>query len=166
MSLGHWVSASRVGHHHGQGWPIDEEVREILKKDARASGSVYATHYLILVTHRQMVPTPVLFAHTPGVTAQVEIRAHNPFALRSALTPVATQPTQGQAWCDAEGDIPRPTGSLLKGTRKVRKGLMEEQVNSSTDPQESSMKEHSTAKQGDTVAGQRSAILRGRNNSV
>ena len=74
----------RVGPECGQSWPTDEEVREILKKDTRASGTVYGTHYAIRFHHKQMIHTPVLHADAPGDTAQAELREHNPFALHSS----------------------------------------------------------------------------------
>ena len=37
----------RIGPDCGQPWPTDEEVREILRKDSRASGTVYGAHFAI-----------------------------------------------------------------------------------------------------------------------
>ena len=73
----------RVGTDSTQHWPSDDEVREILKKQLRASGTVFGTHFGIRYTHEQMVPTPVLLADAPGDAAQAELRANNPFASRS-----------------------------------------------------------------------------------
>ena len=94
----------RVGQESGQGWPTDEEVREILRNYQRVSGTVYGTHYAICYTHKEMVPTPEIFPETPGDTAQVELCEHNPFASRSMLISTASLPTQLHAVCDAEGD--------------------------------------------------------------
>ena len=96
----------------GQPSPTDEEIREILRKDSRAIGTVYGTHFAIRFTHKQMVPTQVLLPHAPGETAQAELRAHNPFDSRRS-TSSANLPTQGQDECSAEGDSPRVAGSLL-----------------------------------------------------
>ena len=57
-------------------------------------------------------------------------------------------------------------GTLLKDPRKVHKGVVEEQVSSSTDPPESPVKKQSMATQRDASAGQRSARPRARNNYV
>ena len=100
---------------------MDEEVREILRKDPQASRTVYGTHYAIRGTQKEMVPTPVLFGEAPGDTAKVELRDHNPFALRSTVTSTATLPAQGQAGCTVEGDFPRAAGSLIKASRRARK---------------------------------------------
>ena len=105
----------RIGQECGQQWPTDEEVREILRKDPLASGPVYGTHYAIRFTHKQMVPTPVLLAETPGDAAQAEQREHNPFASPSMVTSSATLPKQGQAACDGEGV---PLGQPAAGSRQ------------------------------------------------
>ena len=49
----------RVGQECGQSCLTDDEVREILKKDQRASGTVYGTHYTIRFHHKQMFPYAV-----------------------------------------------------------------------------------------------------------
>ena len=88
----------------GQLWPTDDEIRGILKKDPRASGTVGGTHLTIRFTHKQMVPTPVLLAAAPAHAAQAELRAHTPFASRSVVPSTATLPTQWQTGFNAEGD--------------------------------------------------------------
>ena len=137
----------RIGKECGQPWPTDVEVREILRKDPRARGTVYGTHYAIRFTHKQMVPTPVLLAETPGDAAQAEQREHNPFASPSMVTSSATLPKQGQAACDGEGvPLGQPAaGSLLKDPRRARKVVVEGHVSSTSDPAESPVKEQSMA---------------------
>ena len=132
----------------------------VLSKDPRASGTVYGTHYAIRFTHKQMVPTPVLFAETPCDNAQVEQRDHNLFASRSSLTPAAATQSQGQAERSAGGDIHRATGILLKDPCKVRKAVVEGQVNSSTDPVESPNKEQPMATPSNAEVGETNANLR------
>ena len=95
----------RIGQECRQAWPTDEEVRHILKKDRRSSGTVYGTHYDIRFTREPMVLTPVLLAESPGDIAQAEFRDHNPFASRSMVTSTPTLPTQGPAGCHAEGEL-------------------------------------------------------------
>ena len=133
-----------IGQECRQAWPTDEEVPAILK-DPRASGTVYGTHYAIRFQYKQMVRTPVLLADAPGETAQAELREHNPFASRSIVTSSATLPTQGQARCSGEGQLPRAAGSLLKDPRSARKVVVEGQVSSTTDPAGSPRKETSKA---------------------
>ena len=87
----------RVGPDSGQLPPTDEEVREILPKDPRATGTVYGPHFVIHFTHKQMVPTPVLLADAPGETAQAELRERNPFASRSTSTSSWTRDPEGEA---------------------------------------------------------------------
>ena len=57
----------------GQPWPTDEEIRGILRKDPRASGTLYGQHFAIRFMHYQMVPTPLLLADARGETAQAEL---------------------------------------------------------------------------------------------
>ena len=59
-----------IGQECGQPWPTDDEVREILNKEPRASGILHGTQYAIRFTHQQMVPTPVLLADSPGDAAR------------------------------------------------------------------------------------------------
>ena len=120
-------------------------MRELLRKDPPASGTEYGPHYAIRFTHKEMVPTPVVLAETPEDTAQLELPKDNPFASRSMVTSATTLPTKWQAGCDAEGDPPRASGNLLKDPRRALKVVVEHQLGSSTDPQESPMKEPSTA---------------------
>ena len=143
----------RIGQACGQAWPTDEEVRAILKKDPRASGTVYGTHYAIHFHHKQMVATPVLLADAPGDTAQAELREPNPFAWRSTVTSTPTLPTQGQAGCSGEGEFPRAAGSFLKDQRRARKVVVEGQVSSSTDPVEAPAKEQSMATPAEAQVG-------------
>ena len=63
----------RSGLDCGQPWASDDEIREILRKDPRASGTVYGAHFAIRFKHKQMVPTQVLLADAPGETAQAEL---------------------------------------------------------------------------------------------
>ena len=135
----------RIGQECGQRWPTDEEVRAILKKDRRASGTVYGTHYAIRFHHKQMDPTPVLLPDAPGETAQAELRDNNPFASSSTVTSTATVPTQGRAGCNAEGEPSRAAGNLLKDPRRTRQVVVEGQVSSSTDTVESPAKGQSMA---------------------
>ena len=120
----------RNGPDSPQPWPTDDEVREILRKGTRASGTVYGTHYAIRFTHKQMVHMPVLLADAPGVTAQAELREHNPFASRCTVTSPATLPTQGHAGCSGEGEIRPAAGSFLKDPRRARRVVTEVQVSS------------------------------------
>ena len=94
----------RIGPDCGQPWPTVGEIREILRKDPRASGTLYVMHFAIRFTHKQMVPTSVLLADAEGDAAQAELRAHDPLAVRSTRTSTATLPTQAQAGCTSEGD--------------------------------------------------------------
>ena len=142
----------RIGQEYGQSCPTDDEVREILK-DPRASGTVYGTHFAIRFNHKQMVPTPVLLAETPGDTAQAELHEHNPVASRSTITSTATLPTQGQAGCSGEGELPRAAGSFLKDQQRARKVVVECQVSSSTDPVEAPAKEQSMATPDEAQVG-------------
>ena len=135
----------QIGQECGQAWPTEEEVRAILNKDPRASGTVYGTHYAISFHHKQMVPTPVLLADAPGDTAQAELREPNPFASRSTVTSTATLPTQGQAGCSGEWKLPLAARSIVKDPRRARKVVVEGQVSSSTDPVEAPAKEQSMA---------------------
>ena len=134
----------RVGQECGPPWPTDAEVREILRNDPRARSTLCGTHYAIPVTNKEMVSTPVLLAESPADTPKVELRDHNPFALRSMFTSIATLPTQGQAGYQEEGDSPRAAGSLLKDTRRARQ-MWEGQVSAKTEPAESAMNERSEA---------------------
>ena len=109
----------RGGADCGQPWPTDEEIREILRKDTRASGTLYMAHFAIRFTHKQIVLTPVLLADAPGETAQAELREHNGFASRSS-TSSATLHTKGRAECSAEGDSPRVAGSLHRDPRRTK----------------------------------------------
>ena len=133
-------------------WPNDEEIREILRRDPRVSGTVYGAHFAIRFTHKQMVRTAVLLADAPGETAQAELREHNPFASRSS-TSSATLTTQGQAECSAEGDSPRVAGTLLRDPRRAKQTVVGRQVCSSTDPVEAPAKEQSMATPGPVQAG-------------
>ena len=135
----------RIGPDSGQPCPTDEEIRVIHRKDPRASGTVYVTNFAIRFTHQQMVPTSLLLADAPGDAAQAELRAHNSFALRSTIALTATLPTQGQAWCSAEGDSTRVAGSLLRDPRRAKQVVVELQVSSSTDPVVAPAKEHPLA---------------------
>ena len=135
----------RINQECGPPWSTDEEVREMLRKDPRASGTVYGTHYAIRGTQKEMVPTPVRFADAPGDAAHAELWAHNPFAMRSSVTSTATLPTHGQAGCIAEGDSPPAAGSLLKDSRRAREVVWEWQVSAKTEPAESPMNEQSEA---------------------
>ena len=136
----------------GQPWPTDEEVREILRKDSRASGTVYGAHFAIRFQHKQMVPTQVLLADAPGETALAELRKNNPFASRSS-TSTATLPTLGQAECSAEGDSPRVAGTLLRDPRKAKQSVVVGQFSSSTDPLEAPAKEQAMATPGPAQVG-------------
>ena len=156
----------RVGAECGYGWPTDVDMCEILRNDPRASGTVYGTHYATRFTDMEMLSTPVLSGEAPLANAQVELREHNPFASRSTITSTATLTTQGQAECDVDGDPPPASGSLLKGPRSARTGVVLEQINSLTDPQESPMKEQSKATLGRTQVGETKANLCLRNKSV
>ena len=141
-------------------------MREILKKDPPASVRLYGTHYDIRFTHKEMVRKPLLFAEPPGDTAQEELCEDYPFALRSVITSAATMPCQRQAGCDAEGDTPPATGTLLKDPSKVRNCVREGQLSSPTDPLTSPLKDQSKETQNEAVAGVTSSNLRTRNNSV
>ena len=143
----------RIGPDAAHPWPTDDEVREILKNDPRASGTVYGTHYAIRFAHKQMVPIPVLLADAHADTAGAELREHNPFASRSTVTSTATLPTQGQPGCSGEGELPRAAGSLLKDPRWARQVVTGGQVSSSTDPVEAPAKEPSMATPGVVQVG-------------
>ena len=130
-----------IGQECGEPWPTDEELREILRKEPRASGTVFGPHYAIRFTHKQMAPPPLLLAVGPWDAAQVELHEHNHFALRSMVTSTASLPKQLRLDYGAGGNPPRATVSLLKDRLRVRQGALERQVSSSTDPQESPMKE-------------------------
>ena len=117
----------------------------ILRICPRTSGTVYVTHYAIGFTRKEMVHTPVLFGDAPGDTAKVELREHNPFALRSTVTSTATLPAQWQAGCSGEGELPRAAGSLLNDSRRARKVVLEGRVSAKTEPAESPMNEQSEA---------------------
>ena len=92
-----------------------------------------------------MVPVQLLRAEITGDTGQPELRGQNPFALRRMVTSAGTLPTQGQPGWNAAGEPHREAGSLLKDPSKVRKGVVEGQLSSPTDPAESPMKELSLA---------------------
>ena len=134
----------RIGQECGQTWPTDDEVRAILKNDPRAIGTLYGTHYAIRFAHKQMVTIPVDLADAHRDTAQVELREVNPFGLRSTVTSNATLPTQGQAVCSGEWQLPRAAGSLLQDTRRARQ-VLEGEVSAKTEPAESPMNERSEA---------------------
>ena len=106
----------------------------------------------------EILPTPLLFAAARGDTPLVGLRDRNPFASRSTITLAASLPTQG--------DIPRPTGSLIKEPGKVRNDLLDAQVSSLTDPAESAVKEQALGTPRDGVVGQMNANQRARNYSV
>ena len=91
-----------------------------------------------------MVPTPVLLAHAPGDAAQAELRANNPFGLRSTGNSTSTLPSQGQTEGTAEGDSLWVGCSLLRVPRRARP-VMEGHVSSTTEPAESPMKGTSKA---------------------
>ena len=109
----------RFGTDAAQPWPSDDEVRAILKNQARPSGTVYVTHFAVRFTHEQMVPTPVLRADAPGDAAQAELRENNPFASRSTASSTAPLVTQEQI-----GSI---AGGLPLGCREVYSGIGEGQ---------------------------------------
>ena len=135
-----------------QPWPTDEEIREILRTDPRASGIVYGAHFAIRFKHKQIVPPQVLLADAPGEIAQAELRKNNPFASRSS-TSSANLPTQGQAECSAEGDSPRVAGSLLRDPRRAKQPVVGGQVSSSTDPVEAPPNAQSMATPGPIQVG-------------
>ena len=143
----------RVVQECGQAWPTDDELREILKHDPRASGTVYGTHYAIRFHHKQMVPTPVPLADAPGETAQAELRKHHPFASRSTGTSTATLRSQGQAGCSGEGKFSRAAGTLVQDQRRARKVVVEGEVSSSTGQVEAPAKEQSMATPGPVQVG-------------
>ena len=130
----------RIGTDDRQPWPSDDEVRAILKKQSRASGTVFGTHFGIRYTHKQMVPTPVLLADVPGDAAQADLRANNPFASRSTASSTAILAMPDQVGSIAGGDFPWTSGSLLKDPRRAKQ-VVEEQVRSTSEPVESPMKE-------------------------
>ena len=134
-----------VGQECGPPWSTKEELREIPRIYPHASGTVYVTHYAIGFTHKEMVHTPVLFGDAPGDTAKMELREHNPFALRSMVTSTATLPTQGQAGYHAECASIRAAGSLLNDSRRAKKVVLEGQVSAKTEPAESPMNDQSEA---------------------
>ena len=134
----------RVGTDTTQPWPSDDEVRMILKKQPRASGTVFGTHFAIGYTHEQVVPTPVLLADVPGDAAQAELRANNPFASRSTTSSTAPLAMPEQVGSIAGGDSPWASGSLLKDPRRAKQ-TVGGQVSSTTEPAESPMKETSQA---------------------
>ena len=155
----------RLGRSPCQGWPTDEELREFLKKDPSSSGTQYGG-IMSFVTHNEMLPTPLLFVDVPGDTAHVELRKDNPCALHSTVTSAITQPTEWQAGYDAEGDLPRATGSLVKEPRKVRHAVLEGQVSSPTDPLESAMKDQPMPMLNEAAAAVTSGNLGIRNKFV
>ena len=106
-----------------------------------------------------MVPTPVLFAETPGDNAHDELRDHNPLPSRSTVPLTATLPTQGQAGCSGEGDPTRAPGRLLQDPSKAGQDVAEGQVSSSTDPVKSPMKDPTMASLGGAHAGETNANL-------
>ena len=136
-------SYDRIGQECGQPCLTDEEVQEILRKNTRARRTVYGTDYAIRFTHKQMVPTPVMLAETPGNIAQSDLSEHNPFASRSMVTSNATLPKQGQAVYRAGADPTRAADTLLRDPRRVRQGVLEALVCSKTDPAQSPRKEPS-----------------------
>ena len=92
----------RIGPDSEQPCATDEEIRAILGKDPRASGTVHGTHYAIRFHHQQRVSTPLVLADAPGDTDQAELPEHYPFASRSTVTSTATLLPQGQAVCTAK----------------------------------------------------------------
>ena len=68
-----------------------------------------------------MVTTRVLFADVLDVAKHVQLGEHIPFESRSTTTSAATEPTQGQAGWDDEGDAPRPTNSASTPTKGAQK---------------------------------------------
>ena len=134
----------RVGTDDTQPWPSDDEVRATLKKQSRASGTVFGTHFGIRYTHEQMVPTPVLLADVPGDATQANLRANNPFASRSTTSSTALLAMPEQAGSIAGGDSPWALGGLLKVPRRAKQ-VVEGQVSSTTEPPQSPMKETSQA---------------------
>ena len=134
----------RIGTDDTQPWPSDDEVRATLKKQPRASGTVFGSHFGIRYTHEQMVPTPVLLADAPGDAAQAELRANNPFASRSTTSSIGLLAMPGQVGSIAGGDSPWASGGSLKDPRRAKQ-VAEGQVSSTTQPAESPMKETSQA---------------------
>ena len=102
-------------------------------------------HYAIRFVHKQMVPTPLLLADAPGDTPQAELREHNRFGSRSAVTSTTTLPRLGQAGSSGEGEPPRGAGSRLRDPGRARKVAVEEKVSSSTDTVEAPAKEQPMA---------------------
>ena len=143
-----------IGPDPGPLWHTDEEVSEVLRKDTRASGAVYGTHYAIRFACKQMVPTPVIETDARAYSAQAEQLEHNPFASPIRGTSTSPLPTQGQAGCSCEGDSPRAAGSLLQDTRSARKVVLEEQLSSSTDRVEAPAKEQAVATHSGVEVGQ------------
>ena len=110
----------RIGPDSGKPWPADDEVREIIKNDPRASGNVYGTDYAIRMAQNQNVHTPLLLPDAPGDTNQAQLREHNPFDSRSAVTSTTTMPIQVHPGCSGQGELPRAASSLLKEARRAR----------------------------------------------
>ena len=144
----------RIGHECGEPWPSMDDLLEILRKGSRSSCSVYGTNYAIRFTHKQMLPTPVLLAAFPGEPAQVELREHNRFALRSSVTSSPTLATQWHAGCNPKGTT-SGIAETNPGPGNARWIVVEAQLSSPIDPPESPMKDPSMAKPslhvGDTI---------------
>ena len=109
----------RIGSDCGQPSPTDEEIRETLRTDPRASGTVYGTHFSIRFTHKQMVPAAVLLAHATAETAQARYGSAITL-LRTVLLPRPRPCLPRASWVFPGKGFPSCSGYPSPGLEKCK----------------------------------------------